>query len=109
MSKSVSSDGKVNKLCERMAARGLKQYGKKEVDGVLAEAKLKQCKYETLIALQNAYIIAFSEKNWAIHAHIIIKAEQSATWRAWRDKRSGTVATASIDDDSDLLAELKDA
>lgn len=112
MSKAVPSDGKVNKLFEQMAARGLKKYGRKDVDEVLVEEKLKQCKYETLVSLQHAYIMAFGDKNWSVHAHIIIKAEQSSTWRAWRDKNQGggaAVTTAAVgSDNSDPLAELKD-
>ena len=110
MSKAQPSDGKINQLFLTMTVKGFSTYGQTDVDTVLTESKLKQCKYETLIAIQNAYILAFKNKSWPVHGQIIIKAEQSSIWRAWRDanqSNSGVIAsTAYVDTDSDPLVEL---
>ena len=109
MAKAVPSDGKVNGLFLQMARQGLPK-DRNSVDEVLVEAKLKQCKYETLIALQDAYITAYNDKSWSVHFQICIKAEQSSSWREWRDqnKKSASVSPESIIS-NDPLKELQEA
>lgn len=88
MSKSVKSDGEVNKLVRQMALgalNGASMGERADVDKVLKdEGKLKQCEYQTLLLAGAAYIEEYKDKNWHIQRHIEIKAQQSESYRRFK-------------------------
>lgn len=86
MSTAVKSDGTVNAAVLTLAQNGFvdakqKQLAPTQVDAMLTEAVLRQCKHETLCLAMYAYVQAFQAKNWAIQKHLEIKAWQSEPYR----------------------------
>lgn len=102
MSVAVPSNGVINAACLELASK-MANYDRQAIDTALTESKLKQCTYETLIKLHAAYIDVFDDKNWTIHEHIEIKAQQSSVWRGYKNSKGRKIDCLCSDDPLAIL------
>jgi hypothetical protein len=83
LSKSVKSDGQTDALLRELCHAGLTGYQAEQVDELLDDNTLNQASYLTLLLLGYTYATAFKTPSWAVHKHMLHRARQSKSWRAF--------------------------